>query len=190
MLNTDQQLDKLNKFDKLAVESIGSEDIIKQLGAFTIYAGMADFFAIQSARLLEQVVLKTQLAERKTPTFYPHEDIYFYNAHVSTRKILREIQKFLPFQAHSISNPMNTERVEKINEAAKKYIDKAFRFLNYRNLLIHHIGNPKKSSEEIEELIHKGLEAYQEMVAAHRVFFELAYPYRFSQKEIDYFYAK
>lgn len=190
MLNTDQQLDKLNKFDKLAAGSIQSPDVIKKLGAFTIYAGMADFMAIQSARLLEQVILKAQLVKREKPTFHPHEDTYFYDARVSTRRILKEIQKFLPFQIHPSSTPVSRDEVEKINKAAKEYINKAYSFLDYRNPLLHQIGNPKKSSEEIERLIHKGLVAYQEMVVAHRIFFELIHPYRFGEKEISHFYNK
>jgi len=52
----------------------------------------------------------------------------------------------LPF---SSDNPNNAVEVDQINELAKKMIKLGKKFLNYRNPVVHHIGNPSKSFEDI-----------------------------------------
>jgi hypothetical protein len=187
-LNTDQIIEKLNKIVKLASEATASEDFVRKLGGITLYAGMADFLAIQSARLLEQVILKAQLAEGGEPSFKPHEDTYFYDEQVRTRRIVKEIEKFLPFRIPN-SNDLSGD-VEKINNLAKAYIKSTEKFLNYRNAIVHHIGSPQKTCDDIVKLVDKAKVAYQDMEAAHRLFFESIQPYRFGPNEINYFYGK
>lgn len=176
ILNTDQTLEKLNKFHKLADEAVTSGDFIRKLGSIILYAGIADCLAIQSARLLEQVILKTQLAEEKTLSFKPHGDTYFYDEKVSTRRIIKEIQKFLPFEVpNSIRFSGN---IQKINNLAEGYIKSTEKFLNYRNLILHHIGNPKKTQDDIVELVDKAIVTFKDMEKAHTIFFETMQPYR------------
>ena len=187
-LNTDQMIEKLNKINKLASEAVASEDFIKKLGGITLYAGMADFLAIQSARLLEQVILKAQLAEGEEPSFKPHEDTYFYDERINTRRIVKEIEKFRPFEI-SDSNKFSGD-IQKINNLAKAYIESTEKFLNYRNAIVHHVGSSKKTWDGIVKLVDKAIVAFKDMEAAHRLFFESMQPYRFGPNEINYFYGK
>ena len=188
-LNTDQMIEKLNKINKLAYEAVASEDFIKKLGGITLYAGMADFLAIQSARLLEQVILKAQLAEGEEPSFKPHEDTYFYDEQINTRRIVKEIEKFLTFEI-SDSNKFSGD-IQKINNLAKDYIESTEKFLNYRNAIVHQVvGSPKKTLDDIVKLVDKAIVAFKDMETAHRLFFESMQLYRFGPNEINYFYGK
>ena len=188
ILNTDQMIEKLNEIHKLADEAVASEDFVRKLGGITLYAGMADFMAIQSARLLEQVILKAQLAEGKEPSFRPHEDTYFYDTQISTRRIVKKIKEFLPFKIPDSNNFSGD--IQNINNLAEDYIKNTEKFLNYRNPIIHHIGSPKKTWAEIMELVNKAIVAFKDMEEAYRLFFETMQPYRFGPNEIKYFYGK
>ena len=188
ILNTDQMIEKLYEIRKLADEAVASEDSVRKLGGITLYSGMADFWAIQSARLLEQVILKAQLAEGENPTFKPREDTYFYDEQISTRRIVKEIKRFLPFK---IPDPNKfSGDIQKINNLAKAYIENTEKFLNYRNPIVHHIGSPNMNWADIMKLVDKAIVAFKDMEEAHRLFFEIMQPYRFGPIEIKYFYGK
>ncbi len=186
MLNTNQQIEKLNKYDRLAKEALKSKNIVGRIGAFTVYAGMIDFMAIQSARLLEQIILKGRLVSNEK-LFKPHEDSWFYDERVSTRRILKEIKKFLPFESE---DKAQKGIAQNITDAVLDYIKKSGKFLGCRNTLIHHIGNPKISEDKIKELLERGLSMFKEAEKAQSKFFKLAQPFRFSKKEVEHFYNK
>ena len=88
-LTTVQQMKKMNRVSKLGSEGSASKNIVMKLGGIALYAGIADYLAIQSARLLEQILLKEQLSEGKKPSFLPHDDC----ARAHSRLILR-VQSF------------------------------------------------------------------------------------------------
>lgn len=98
-LDHKEQVQKLELATRLVDEATKSTDVDRHLGALLLCAGIVDFMAIQAARLVEQIVLKGQLANNKNPTSQPHEDTYFYDNRVSTRVIFKEIRKLLPFSA-------------------------------------------------------------------------------------------
>lgn len=185
ILSTDEQIKKLSNLQKIAATSVTSEKLTEKLGGIMLYAGLTDFYAIQSARLLEQVILKYELAQNKTPSFKPKNDEYFYDKRVSTRKIIKEIRKFLPV---SIAEGSSGD-AQKSNEVAENYLVEVEKFLNYRNALLHHIGSPKVSEDKILKLIQKTVDSFHEMMRKHREFFETWQPYRFSLDEIKYFYS-
>ena len=60
-------------------EGSHDSDLLTKLGAIVIYHGLVECFAIQAARLVEQIILKKQLYEKRQPTFVPHEDTWFYD---------------------------------------------------------------------------------------------------------------
>lgn len=180
-------IEKLDKIHKLADEAVASEDFVKKLGGIILYAGLADFMAIQSARLLEQVILKSQLIEGKKPSFRPREDSYFYDAQISTRRIVKEIKRHLPFKVSDSSEFQGD--IQKINEISEAYLKSTEKFLNYRNPIVHHIGSPKKKEKDILELIDKAVLAFKEMGKNYGNFMSIMQPYRFSPKEYKYFYG-
>ena len=65
LLSTDEQIDKLTYLTSIAEAGATEPDLIKRLGAMTIYAGQVDSIAIQAARLVEQVVLKGGTSRRQ-----------------------------------------------------------------------------------------------------------------------------
>ena len=182
-LNTDQQISKLEKATQLANKAQKSDNLAERLGAFVLYAGFVDFLVIQAARLTEQIILKGQLATGKKPFFQPNDDSYFYDKKVSTRKILKGIRKFLPFESSNVSAG------KEITEMANKMIECGFIFLNYRNPIVHQIGNPIKKFEDIITLCKRANEEYHKFCKAHKEFMEAAGPYRFGEKELKYFYG-
>ena len=140
ILSTQEQIEKLGYLTKEANIASRSNSLISKLGSFTIYAGLIDFYAIQAARLIEQIILKSQLHENKKPTFKPHEDSFFYDEQVNTRRIIKVIKGYLPLKP---SGETKLEDAQKVNACAKLLLDSFDKFLGYRNTLIHHIGNPK-----------------------------------------------
>src|SRR5882724_10291377 len=86
-LDTDQQIDKLQQAMRLAEEAAASGETASRLGALVLYAGVVDFLAIQAARLVEQIVLKGQLAKGQQPAFMPNDDSFFYQRKMSTARI-------------------------------------------------------------------------------------------------------
>ena len=186
LLSTDEQIDKLTYLTSIAEAGATEPDLIKRLGAMTIYAGQVDSIAIQAARLVEQVVLKGALAEGKQPAFQPHVDTYFYDNQIDTRRILHEVKKLLPFRS---VDPEGEKAAARVNELAGKFLKAAHGFLNYRNAIIHHIGNPKNTLDDINALCDKAISASREVRACHREFSEAAAPYRFGPRELEYFYS-
>ena len=185
-LGTDGQIDKLSQAMKMANDASTSKNYVERIGALTLYAGITDFLVIQAARLVEQIILKGQLADGGTPGFEPHEDQYFYDEQVSTRHTLREIKKLLPFKA---SNPAQSSQAERVTDLAGVMIDKGINFLNYRNPIIHQIGSPRTSFDKLLTLCDKAISAFQDFREAHQAFFEAAAPYRFGQAELDRVYG-
>jgi hypothetical protein len=187
-LNTDQMIEKLEVLYSYTEKILANNIFIERLGAVTIYAGITDFYTIQSARLLEQIILKAQLLKGDGPSFEPKEDEYFFDNQLKTRNIIKEIKRMLSLKHLDSSNP--EEENLKISEITKDYSKKTLKFLDYRNTIMHHIASPKKSIKEIEELIDKAIKAFKDMEASHKIFCETLAPYRFSDNEIDYFYNK
>ncbi len=181
VLNTDQQIQKISILEKLAK---GREEsgLLAQLGSVLIYSGLVEFWAVQAARLHEQIILKSQLYEKKHPTFAPHDDTWFYDNQVSTRRILKEIKKFLPLK--------NTKAGQEFGYKVQNFLETANKFLDYRNALIHRMASPKTELEAIGTYCDKAVQLYQKVVKSHRIMCEALAPYRFSDREIEFFYGK
>ena len=186
-LDHKEQVQKLELATRLVDEATKSTDVDRHLGALLLCAGIVDFMAIQAARLVEQIVLKGQLANNKNPTFQPHEDTYFYDNRVSTRVIFKEMRKLLPF---SVADPASANKAAQVTELCRQMIEAGLKFLNYRNPVVHHIGNPKKSFDDLIALCEKSLSASPKFNDAHRAFMEAAAPFRFSEKELIHFYGE
>lgn len=186
-MSTDEQIKKLNEVERMAKEAAASDDIVRRVGAVTLCAGLVDFYTIQTARLIEQVILKAQLAAGEEPKFKPKPDSYFYDNRVDTRRILNIIKKeILPFRAASPNSAVDADQA---NILAKTLIDKTHNFLNYRIAIIHHLGSPKMTLGELNTLCDKAIQAYEDFQRAHTAFFEAVQPYRFGEKELLYFYG-
>jgi len=185
-LSTDEQIAKLTHLTAIAEAGASDPDLIKRLGAVMIYAGQVDFIGIQAARLVEQIILKAALAEGKQPPFQPSDDTYFYDNQVSTRLILKGIEKLLPFRS---VDPQEEEAVTRVNELASKFLAAAYDFLNYRNAIVHHIGSPRKTLDDMNGLCDKAIAAFRRVWNSQREFFEAAGPYRFGTRELEYFYG-
>jgi hypothetical protein len=181
------QIDKLAQADKLVLEAASSPDIVKRLGAVVLLAGMVDFAAIQAARLIEQIVLKGQLSEGKEPTFRPSEDSFFYSSKVSTRRIFKVIHKVLPFRGKSEPHAKDAEKINKLGSAM---LQAGHAFLDCRDPLLHQIGNPARTFDEVMALVDTTIGCYHKFIAVHREFFEVAAPYRFGPAELARFYGE
>jgi len=186
LLSTDEQIDKLTYLTRVADAAATEPDLVKRLGAITIYAGEVDFWAIQAARLVEQVVLKGAVAEGKEPAFQPHDDTYFYDNQIDTRRILHEIKKLLPLRS---VDPEGEEAAARVSELAGKFLKAANGFLNYRIAIVHHMTSPKNTLDDVNSLCDKAISASREVRACHREFSEAAAPYRFGPRELEYFYS-
>lgn len=68
-------------------------------------------------------------------------------------------------------------------------IEAGLDFLNYRNVVIYHIGNPKKELSDLLNICKKAIDLYSVFRDEHRRFFELVAPFRFGSKELEYFYG-
>jgi hypothetical protein len=186
ILTTQEQLKKLSALHALADKGRSSPKPLERLGALALDAGFVDFLVIEAARLLEQIILKGRVASSGPPGFVPHDEQYFYDKQISTRDILKEIKKFLPFEAPNTEGKLEAERITKL---AGAMVEKGLSFLNYRNSLLHHIGSPKTPYDKVFELCDKAIAAYEEFLVAHRDYFEAAAPYRFSEDEMRLFYG-
>ena len=186
-MTTDEQIEKLKEVLRIANEAAVSDDIVRKMGAVTLYAGLVDFYTIQAARLLEQVILKSQLAAGEKPRFAPRPDSYFYDNRVDTRRIVSIIKKeLLPFRT---GNSSSVEAANQANIFAQEWIKKTNKFLNHRAKIIHHLGSPKMTLGELNTLCDKAILAYDDFQRAHTAFFEAVQPYRFGMKELQYFYG-
>ncbi len=173
-LVTEEQLSKLNRIQQLADAASRSPDIERRLGAFVLFAGLVDFQAIQAARLLEKIILKAQAITGATPTLHPHDDLYFYRKRIRTRHIFMEIRRFLPFGATS-SATVNQAR--EITDFAEQMIDTGLRFYELRNPIVHRIGHPDISFEDVVRKCDRATVIFGEFQEATRRFFEAARPF-------------
>ena len=186
LLSTDEQIAKLTHLTAIAEAAASEPELIKRLGAVMIYAGEVDFIAIQAARLVEQIMLKAALTEEKEPPFQPHDDTYFYDNQVSTRLILKGIEKLLPFRS---VHPEEDDAAGRVNQLTSRFLQAAHDFLNYRNAIIHHLASPKKTLDDIDALCDKAIATFHRVWDSQRDFFEAAGPYRFGPRELEYFYG-
>lgn len=184
-LNIDETIKKLSMLTDLAKKKETSKNIIDRLGVVTVYSNMADFYLIQTARLAEQIILKKQFLDGNV-RFWPHEDSWFFDQQIKSRRIISVIKKILPFKA---VKPQDEEGAKKVTELTKDLLSIAGKYLTSRNLIFHHLANPKKTLKDIETEIEKTITNFHKFTKAHRKFFELAQPYRFSEKEMQYFYG-
>lgn len=187
ILSTNEQMEKLNEVMRMAKEAGDSNDLVHKVGAVTLYAGLVDFLTIQAARLVEQVILKSQLAGGGEPRFKPRSDSYFYDKRVDTRRVVNIIKKeILPFRLGSLGSAEDAERA---NTLAKDLIKKTNDFLNYRITIIHHVGSPKMELQQLTTVCDKAIRAYEDFQRANTALFEALQPYRFSEEELRHFYG-
>ena len=186
-LTTDGQIEKFNYLGKQASKIEKSASIVERIGAFTIHSAFVEFYLVQAARLIEQIVLKGQVRDGTTPTFEPHEDLFFFEKRVKPRMIIAGIKKMLPLRPKS---PGSDKDAEIINELATNFTRSASRFLGYRNRIIHHICSPMESLESINSLLDSALEKYCEVKDWQKRFLDTAQPYRFGPVDFSYFYGK
>ena len=187
LLSTDEQSKKFEQIMHIANEAAASDDLVRRIGAVTLYAGIVDFLTIQLACLIEQVMLKSQLAADEKPKFTPSTDSYFYDKRIDTRKIVNDIKKnILPFRAASTDSAVDAEQA---NILAKTLIKKTNKFLDYRIAIIHHVGSPSMTFQQWNKVCDKAIRAYEDFLFAHKAFFEVVQSYRFSEKELQYFYG-
>lgn len=187
LLSTDEQFKKLEQIMHITNEAAASDDLVRRIGAVTLYAGIVDFLTIQLARLIEQVVIKSQLAAGEPPKFTPTTNSHFYDKRIDTRKIVNDIKKnILPFRAACTDSALDAEQA---NILFNTLIKKTNEFLDYRIGIIHHVGNPSVTFQKWNEVCDKAIHAYNEFLPAHKAFFEAVQSYRFSEKELLYFYG-
>ncbi len=179
LLNTDQQIEKLNFLEQLA-KGVQDSELLTKLGSVIIYNGLIEFYAVQAARLIEQIILKKQLREKRQSAFIPHEDTWFYDKQITTRRILKEIKKFLPFEDITTG--------QKYDKEVRDFLKAANEFLDYRNSLIHRLGSPRTNLVGVRHCCDKTIQIYQRVIETQRIMFEALAPYRFSEKEIKIFY--
>jgi hypothetical protein len=180
LLNTNQQIQKLSFFMQLA-ESRKDPDLLMKLGSIIIYEGVVESLAVQAARLLEQIILKAQLNKKEQPTFIPHDEAWFYDKQIYTRIILKEIKRFLPF--------MDINTGKKFDQEVIDFLKAANDFLDYRNSVIHRLGSPRTNLEDFISCCDKLIDIYKHVIKTNKIMFESLAPYRFSQKELNFFYG-
>ncbi len=185
-LDSQGQVAKLETAMRLAEAAATSKDLATRLGALVLYAGIVDFFAIQAARLIEQIMLKGQLADGIAPKFLPHDDTYFYGRRISTGRILKGINKLLPFHATDENRRAEADRTTQL---AKEMVARGLEFLESRNPLLHQIGSSSRSFDDVVFLVDQAIPRYHAFREAHTKFFESAGPYAFGPSELAHFYG-
>lgn len=185
-LDTDQQIDKLQQATRLAEQAAASGETASRLGALVLYAGIVDFLVIQAARLVEQIALKGQLAQGQEPAFMPNDDAFFYKRKMSTARILKDIRKLLPYRGASAERGGEPARITKL---AETMIRRGLAFLDHRDPLLHQIGNPSRTFDDVLAMVAPAIVAYHAFREAHKAFFEAAGPYRFGPEEMEHFYG-
>ena len=184
-LSFTDQIKKLDLLTKKAKLREKSTNIVDKIGVVTIYSSAIDFALIQAGRLLEQIILKKQLSTG-TPTFKPHEDDWFFDQQIRSRKIITEIKKCLPF---TTTKSEEEDIVKNINELGKEFLKESDKFLTLRNKLMHHLFSPKYDLNKILLTTEKTILQYHKVIDTYKNFTQVVYPYRFSDKEIKYFYG-
>lgn len=183
-LSREEKMNKINFFQKLASSSEQSKDLSKKLGACAIYASLIDFSAIQSVRLLEQILLKAEIQQGEKPSFIPHGDDFFYDKRLDTRRLVKEIKKFLPFKA---TGGTMREDAEMINKLSLDFINSVNDFLDNRNTLLHHIGSPRQSVADINEMCDLVISQYKKCTLANARFMFAAQPFGLAADELKHF---
>jgi hypothetical protein len=179
-----KQIEKLNRVEQMADRASQPNNGIEiRLGALLLRSGLADYRAIQAARLAEQLVLKGQVAQGLTPKFQPHWDDFFFSKQVRTSRILSEIRKMLPFSSKY------EDLAGELTKLAHSMVKCGFEFLESRNIVIHHIGNPTETMEGLLIVCDEANQRYLQFREAHRAFFTKAQPFGFSEQEINRFYG-
>lgn len=184
-LSTTDQIEKLESLIKKAKLREKSPNIVDKMGVVTIYSSAIDFALIQSARLLEQIVLKKELSVG-IPTFEPHEDDWFFDQQIRSRKIITEIKKKFPF---TTPKSKDEDIVKKINKLGIEFLKESDKFLTFRNKIMHHLFSPKYDLNKILSTIEKTILQYHKVIETYKNFTSVVYPYRFGPKEIRYFYG-
>ena len=186
-LDTDQQIDKLQQAMRLAEQAAASGETASRLGALVLYAGIIDFLAIQAARLVEQIVIKGQLAQGQQPAFMPNDNSFFYKRKMSTARILKDMRKLLPFADASGEKRGEPARVTKF---AETMIGRGLAFLDHRDPLLHQIGNPSRTFDDVLGMVAPAIAAYHAFREAHKTFFEATGPYRFGPEEMEFLWQQ
>lgn len=181
-----EKISQIDYFQGIADEAAKSKDFSKKIGACTIYAGLIDFTAIQSVKLLEQILIKSEIHRGKKPSFKPHDDSFFYTQRIDTRRLVKEIRKFLPFKA---TGGARNEDAEVVNKLAFEFIDSINLFLDYRNDLMHQLGSPNKDTEDINTLCDKIIEQYKICLLSVNHFVIAAIPFKLNEQEYNKIYG-
>lgn len=108
------------------------------------------------------------------------DDDHFYDKRINTRSILKEIRKYLPFKALEDSD---ISKADQINISAENMIKIGINFLNYRNTIVHHIGSPKKTFEDIFLLCDKANSIYEKFREAHENFMVMTGQFRLTDEQ-------
>jgi len=186
-LDTNDKIDKFNYLSKLAEEKTRG-NIADKLAASTIYAGQVEFLTIQAARLMEQVLAKGKLELKKDVTFNLHEDGYFYEKHngkfFTARYLLKGIKKLLPLKDE------NSQIATKINKQITDFIKAASIFLDKRNDVIHGLGDPNNSLDDIIKYCKESFELYKEVLEKSKIMFESLAPYRPTADQLKILYKQ
>ena len=184
MLNPKENIDFVNDMFEDAKKGARSNIFLEKMGGLAIVAGIVDFLAIQAARALEQVIIKADIAQgcenfRITDPGAPHEDYWFYDHRISTRRILKETKKYI-----MIANcePDIKKHVEDMCEHGEN-------FLNDRITAIHYVGNPRISKEKMEEAVNRAFDSFGIFQDAFALFRSKIHNYTFSDVERKKFYG-
>lgn len=185
-MDISEQIEKLKNVMLLANDAAKSNDLVSKIGAITLYAGLVDFYTIQLARLIEQIILKSKLTLGDEIKFKPNESSYFYDKRIDTRTLTKGIKALLPFKSPTLEH---TALAERANIQLSDLIKKTEKFLDYRNTIIHSIGNPKLPIAKFTVICDKAIDAYNTFIQVHKTCFETLQPFRFSENEFLYFYG-
>lgn len=166
------QFEKMEYLNSLIQEFSNSNNFVNKLALVTIEAGFADFYAIQLARALEQCIIKFQIQNKKDFQV-PHEDTFFYDEKILTRKILNTIEKEI----------LNQLIDQNIIEGLSKYLKNAHAFLNERNVVLHNTGDPKFSKENIISLVENYNQLFSKMIKNHSHIMEQLSPYTLTESQ-------
>jgi hypothetical protein len=180
----ENNVQKLKDLLKLANVKKEGTDLFDFIAAFTIYTSAVDFFTIQSARLLEQIIAKGKLENNENLNFEVHLDSWFYENKVSTRRILIEIQKFLPF-----TDEKKPENTKELNEVIKNFLNSAHNFLDNRNKIIHGMGNPQNSLEDVQRFCKESFSLYKDFQKKHEIMSLMLAPYSLTADQRKLLYS-
>ena len=172
----------LNTATKLSDQAANSEDLASRLGSLVLNAGMLDLMVIQTARVIEQTLLKSQMLTTGEPQFSPGEDSWFYRKKIPTRKMLKMLRKHLPFPSEGCSE---LDRIQLANEAGSKMIDLGLSFLADRDLVVHRIGHPDCTLDELFKKCDAANQVYLKFREENGKFMEALNPFILSKEQFE-----